>query len=605
MDEKIAILGDNVDSFAPFVPPELMNDVQIAVLVVIYGAMLFLAAKLMSDGSDLLLLVPGIDKIVGSVVIPILGAVPDGMMVLFSGMSDNAQKEVSVGVGALAGSTVMLLTVPWLIAVIAGRVTVLKNAEGVKSLQYKCPKGEDPKAFLKLKEPRTRMEDLFATGVGLGEDILINAKVMALTAVPYVIIIIPALMVDHQATSPHPTFQNNETVIKDDAHQEYKAEVKWAELGLLACTLLFAKYLKDEWSKSQEDKLATRAVEAIQEGHMNLRGVMAQFKTDGWKTFCKADCTLDRESIPAETLEDVRMMCKILAPFFAHYDINRDGTIDYTEFVYICHDIRENNSADSTKRMFEAADVDGSGTICFAEFVASIMSMTLELPQVDLGAQRRRRSIEDVSLSGMKSRGSEKGSVEGSNDDDEKSEAEEEDMPADIAEMDPADQQWAIKQRAATFLALGTGLCLLFSDPMVDLLNAIGNRLGINPFYISFVLAPVASNASELFSAYAQAAKRTQKSITTSLSTLIGAGIMNNSFCLGIFFALIVWKELAWEFTAETFSILLVELLMVIYVFWASRCNSSICTLFHALIIFSFYFGCLGCVAGLEALGFD
>lgn len=68
---------------------------------------------MISNGSELLLLVPAVAGIVGSVVLPILGAVPDGAIVLFSGMGDDAQEELSVGVGALAGSTIMLLTIPW------------------------------------------------------------------------------------------------------------------------------------------------------------------------------------------------------------------------------------------------------------------------------------------------------------------------------------------------------------------------------------------------------------------------------------------------------------------------------------------------------------
>lgn len=33
---------------------------------------------------------------------------------------------------------------------------------------------------------------------------------------------------------------------------------------------------------------------------------------------------------------------------------------------------------------------------------------------------------------------------------------------------------------------------------------------------------------------------------------------MNNTLCLGIFFALIYFRKLAWEFTAETLAILMV-----------------------------------------------
>merc|ERR1719197_1890118 len=83
--------------------------------------------------------------------------------------------------------------------------------------------------------------------------------------------------------------------------------------------------------------------------------------------------------------------------------------------------------------------------------------------------------------------------------------------------------------------------------------------MGVPSFYVAFVLAPFASNASELLSAYNYAIKKTSSSITTSLSTLIGAACMNNTFCLGIFFALIWAKHLAWQFTAETISIMLVQ----------------------------------------------
>ena len=43
------------------------------------------ASNLISDGSELLLLVPSISGLVGSVILPILGAIPDGCIVLFSG----------------------------------------------------------------------------------------------------------------------------------------------------------------------------------------------------------------------------------------------------------------------------------------------------------------------------------------------------------------------------------------------------------------------------------------------------------------------------------------------------------------------------------------
>ena len=50
-------------------------------------------------------------------MLPVLGAIPDGMIVLFSGLGPDAAEQLSVGVGALAGSTIMLLTIPWYVIV--------------------------------------------------------------------------------------------------------------------------------------------------------------------------------------------------------------------------------------------------------------------------------------------------------------------------------------------------------------------------------------------------------------------------------------------------------------------------------------------------------
>lgn len=77
-------------------------------------------------------------------------------------------------------------------------------------------------------------------------------------------------------------------------------------------------------------------------------------------------------------------------------------------------------------------------------------------------------------------------------------------------------------------ITLGTALVLLFSDPMVDVLSQFGLRIHVGAFYVSFVLAPMASNASELIAAFNYAQKKTKKTITISLSTLV---VRENEFC--------------------------------------------------------------------------
>merc|ERR1712224_808961 len=114
-------------------------------------------------------------------------------------------------------------------------------------------------------------------------------------------------------------------------------------------------------------------------------------------------------------------------------------------------------------------------------------------------------------------------------------------------------------------------------------------------FYVAFVVAPFASNASELLSAYNYAVKKSSKSITTSLSTLLGAACMNNTFVLAIFFALIYFKRLAWRFTAETIAIMVVQWLI-----GGVAIVKKTHTMAIAVLIFSCYPGCLVLVNVLE-----
>lgn len=55
---------------------------------------------------------------------------------------------------------------------------------------------------------------------------------------------------------------------------------------------------------------------------------------------------------------------------------------------------------------------------------------------------------------------------------------------------------------------------------------------------------------------------RWQAGTDVSFSQLLGAACLNNTFCLGIFLALISFRPLVWAFTSETISILFIEVIM-------------------------------------------
>jgi len=240
-------------------------------------------------------------------------------------------------------------------------------------------------------------------------------------------------------------------------------------------------------------------------------------------------------------------MREVLRPFFRCYDADNSGYLDYDEARVVFVDLHERPTEAELQDFFRNADTDGSGAIDFEEFVKAMLTYVLSQ---DGSRPRRNSVVKAVEVSSV------------SRSQNEVEDDEEEEMPEDLKDLSPEEQQRRLRWRAAAYTLTGTLLVLTFSDPMVSVMSEMGRRTNIPSFYIAFVLAPLASNASEVIASYNYAQKKTRKTITISLSTLIGAAVMNNTFCLGVFLALVHFKSLLWTFTAETTSILLVQIAM-------------------------------------------
>jgi len=105
----------------------------------------------------------------------------------------------------------------------------------------------------------------------------------------------------------------------------------------------------------------------------------------------------------------------------------------------------------------------------------------------------------------------------------EEEEEEEEEMPEDLKDLPWETQQFRLKLRSFFLMGTGTLGVLVFADPVVGVLSEMGARTGVPAFYISFVLSPLFSNGAEALAAYAYSKKKTSKTITISLATLLGA----------------------------------------------------------------------------------
>jgi Ca2+/Na+ antiporter len=273
-----------------------------------YGYVLYYASNLISEGSDLLMLVPSMAGLVGGVVLPLLGAVPDGAIMLFSGLGDieSAQETLSVGVGALAGSTIMLLTIPWGLSILAGRVDI--DPQGNPSYNGKP----------KLTSKSSIMDELTSTGVSISETVSHGAKIMMISTIPYFLIQVPAFF------------------IHGPSEDLAKGEKYWALAGLVVCLVGFVSYLylQLQISRAGEDKGKRVAVvrKLLQQGQVSLSGALtADVKILENKASHSGAYGSISNNIGSPD-ESVKAYLKdVLGEAFIKYDVNGNGTLDAKE----------------------------------------------------------------------------------------------------------------------------------------------------------------------------------------------------------------------------------------------------------------------------------
>ena len=360
-------------------------------------------------------------------------------------------------------------------------------------------------------------------------------------------------------------------------------EKKYALLAFIVCIVNFVAYMAIHVKASKEDEQKLKRMEVMKDllrsGTLSLSGLFQnviqtyddkQTSKDGYGSI-----SLSEHQPSAKVIEYLRSVLKVA---FDKYDLDGSGTIGMSEFKVFLRDFHENVTENEVNTLFKKYDTDGNGNIDYDEFVAACYSIITSNHHSHSSMDAERHIASNVN---------------------EEDDDEEEEIPEDIANLSPDEQQYAIKKKAFFMLAVGTALVLLFSDPMVDVMQEIAIRVNISPFYVSFVLAPLASNASEVIASQYYAAKKTSKTITVSFSALLGAAAMNNTFCLSIFMGLIYFRGLAWQYTAETVAIVTVQLLL-----WFLT-RGSIMSKNGGLIVLSIFPLSIVMVYVLEKLGYD
>ncbi|XP_057312631.1 uncharacterized protein LOC130654118 [Hydractinia symbiolongicarpus] len=415
------------------------------ILMVFYGAVLGVAAKFISDGAELLLDLGFAPSIIGGVVLPILGAVPDSAIIVASGLGDDAQEKLSVGMGTLAGSTVMLLTVAWSASLFIGKCNL--NNQGVSV------DGSGKGKFSMTKQGITPLPEV-KSGI----------VIMLATSTFYFVVQSADWHWGATKTVGQPAY------VRDAA----LATLVICIIGLIAYIVysIFDSKRTDRIAKLHREEMVKRQV-------LHTLLLLA-----------------DRQSF------------KPKSPQLDSPDTAKP----------------EEEEQAVSKKYFKAWHMKKG------------MRGMREKLDSDEGNEPLIGNNEQTNL----------------------------EVKEDPAEHEGEESKSKIAIKCAGMLFTGVALVTLFSDPMCDVLTALTNKnnksyIPIPPFYVSFVVTPFCSNASELVSSLIFASKKTRETATMTFSQIFGAATMNNTMCLAIFMALVYAKDLEWYYGAEVMCIVLVQ----------------------------------------------
>eukprot|EP00897_Mesotaenium_endlicherianum_P006020 jgi/Mesen1/5446/ME000271S04468 len=474
-------------------------------LMLVYGFLLLVAAKMISDGSEGLLQVlnPGI---IGGLVLPILGSFPDALLIVVSGVGGTlaeAQEQVLVGMGVLAGSTIMLLTLAWAGSLICGRCD-LDGPEGTAK-----------------DRTLTKGWSLTKTGVTTDEQTRMGAWIMIASVVPYLIIQIPLI----------------------DNGSEKQARTA-ALVGLIVCLVALVAYctyqVMSPWLQQKRIGFAK----------LNL------LRTEALRDLQRL--SLDK-SWGGLLLEDgVTPNPETLTKIFRQFDENGDGQLSKAELkaLIIGLGIKQQGAVPTDEEVntwLHDFDRNTDGCIELAEFIkglglwiVSVRKLHMKQAAEKAGLTHKERADDGVLEHMSKKARNELAILE---------EAEQEEEDEDEKGSKPKTKNQIIRD-ACLLMFGGAVIVSVFADPMVDSITNFSTASGIPSFFVAFVVSPLASNASELVSSLLFAMKKKKKTISLTYSQVYGAITMNNTLCLGVFLILVYVRGIVWVFSAEVTVIL-------------------------------------------------
>lgn len=241
---------------------------------------------------------------------------------LFSGLGDKAkvQETLSVGVGALAGSTIMLLTIPFGMSILAGRVDLVPSNKGGKVHLH---------AKYNSKQKLSPGQSMGKSGVAITDEIKHASVIMLLTTIPYYLIQVPAFFI-------HGT---HEDIVSGESN--------YALLAFVICLTGFVLYLRTHVEASKADEEKFHRMEKIKDlllsGEMSLSGALCNVvETFDHSSSQSGSGSAGYEAIRANEAspKTTEYLMSVLRLPFQKYDKDQNEGLQKSEFAIFLRDFK-------------------------------------------------------------------------------------------------------------------------------------------------------------------------------------------------------------------------------------------------------------------------
>ncbi|KAI9403123.1 hypothetical protein POPTR_001G375300v4 [Populus trichocarpa] len=561
-------------------------------LIAVYEYMLFHGEGYLASGGEKIFRILG-PGVFGASAFQVLGALPESLILLASGLLNTrevAQEYVSTGVGLLAGTSILLLTMLWGTCVIAGSVQsskpTISNTSSSRLLSW----------FTEF-------------GVTTDLETSYTARIMGLSVLPFLILQIPKI------------FNSNSG--------EYLTILISLVVSVASLLIYFFYQIFEPWIQKRRleyvkyDEALLRILQLVQEralgsiltgeGAPNINAIQRLFEEideDGDDCISPSEVRkllLDIKSTGMNIDKDnaSEELIKVL-------DLNDDKKITKEEFVHTFTKWLEETKYAMEKRYFTINSLKRTYQV-FHPFVESkrkeremkrnLMSeIVSHLQSVALGnlikedgtpdSPTIRRLFEEIdrdadnciSKDELKElmKKIEIGKISWDVD-----EAAEKIMEAlDTSGDQMIDEKEFAEGIVSWLINTSENVTPVSSRSQDDNNRNFSEDAGIPSFFVSFVLVPLATNARAATSAITTACRK--KSITTSLtfSEIYGGVFMNNVLGCSVLLFLVYARGLTWEFSAEVLVVLITCAIMSLVVSFHS--DFPLWTSFMAFLLYPF-----------------